>query len=85
MFLRYLALQLFYTLILEFDNFTAFGADKMIVMLTLIGHFVKSLPGTEIALFSQAALSQQLKRSINSGISDTRMFFSHLQVEIFGR
>jgi hypothetical protein len=80
-----LFLQFLDTRILELDNFTAFNADEMIMMIAAVSDFVKGLTAAKVTLFGKATFRQQLERPVNCRIADMGMLFSNPVIKFLGR
>lgn len=77
-------LQLFDLAILEFYDFIASRADKMIVV-SFMGHVVELSLIAEMLLLRQAGLAQEFKCPVHRGEADMGVLPGKQPIHLFGR
>jgi hypothetical protein len=79
----YLFLETLDFLILELHDFSAAGADQ-VVMVALVRDVVVLRLGAEVAGLGQARFAEQIQRAVNGRQSDVRVFLGQQAVHLLG-
>jgi hypothetical protein len=83
-FARDLFLQHLDVLVFEFDDFSAAGADQMIVVVHVIDEFIAGVAAAKLMLLREAALAEEVECSIDGGKADGPVDLLDLLVEFLG-
>ncbi len=83
-FFRDFFLQLFDLAILEFYDFIAGRADK-VIMVSFMGHVVELSLIAEMLLLGQAGLAQEFKGPVHRGKADVSVLLGEQSIHLFGR
>ena len=81
----HLVLQRLYLGREEFDDFAAFGADHVIVMLVVVMMLVVGLVVAESHLTRKAGFGQKFERAVNGRVADRRIEFVNEPVKVLAR